>query len=444
MSVVHVVHCIDTEGPLHEPLSATFQRLDDIFGIKLEPSAETLAKLQNKQIDLKGLEDDVARTFAPHLLAYNDSWEKIDDMLRHVLSREFRMELPDSFGGGWIYNWHCLDIVGFKANPRRRDMGFHNVFDHYNEILKATGSGQDGVQFHYHPIPFSGSAHHCATHYFSHSPMIFEILARRIIDRAWFPSVNRPGFHTTRPDSHWFMEQFIPFDFASQAGKDDYSNQKDLSNGRYGDWRRAPDSWTPYHPSHDDYQTPGNGRRWIARCLNVGTRLRLMDQEDVNAAFDQARRGDAVVLAFTNHDFRDIRPDIREVRKMLASASRRFPDVQFRYCEGRQAMRAALGLPERKPINFELKLEDGRLSVVSDKPIFGPQPFLAMKLHDGHYFHDNLDFQQPGKAWSYVFDEHTIPLAAIEAIGIAASDDTGNVSVARLFPASGKSDHANC
>ena len=31
-----------------------------------------------------------------------------------------------------------------------------------------------------------------------------QILSRRIIDRSWFPSTNRPGFQVTRPDSHWF------------------------------------------------------------------------------------------------------------------------------------------------------------------------------------------------------------------------------------------------
>ena len=43
---------------------------------------------------------------------------------------------------------------------------------------------------------------------------------------------------------------------------------KDLKN-----WNYAPRSWKPYHPSHDDYQKIGKSRRWIARCLNVGTRI---------------------------------------------------------------------------------------------------------------------------------------------------------------------------
>ena len=38
-----------------------------------------------------------------------------------------------------------------------------------------------------------------------------------MIDRQWFPAAHRPGFHVIRPDSHWFLEQFVPFDYSSQA-----------------------------------------------------------------------------------------------------------------------------------------------------------------------------------------------------------------------------------
>ena len=39
---VYVVHCVDTEGPLHESVEATFERLKAIFGIDLEPSVALL------------------------------------------------------------------------------------------------------------------------------------------------------------------------------------------------------------------------------------------------------------------------------------------------------------------------------------------------------------------------------------------------------------------
>lgn len=47
--IVHIVHHVDTEGPLYESLEETFARLNDILGEKLniEPTRENLLKLQN-------------------------------------------------------------------------------------------------------------------------------------------------------------------------------------------------------------------------------------------------------------------------------------------------------------------------------------------------------------------------------------------------------------
>ena len=48
----------------------------------------------------------------------------------------------------------------------------------------------------------------------------------------------------------------------------------DFKLGRSGDWRRAPRNGI-YILSHDDYQTPGNCRRWIGRALNVLIELQV-------------------------------------------------------------------------------------------------------------------------------------------------------------------------
>lgn len=438
-SDVHVVHCIDTEGPLRESLEATFERLRAMYGLEFEPDADTLRQLQAKAIDLNGLEAEVARSLSPALLAYHDSWESIDAMLQEVMSQEFRRRQPDSYGQDWVINWHCLDHVGFVANPRQRDLGFHRVFDHYRAVLQRYPGTRDAIHFHHHPVTFSRAAHLCATHYFAHVPMVFEILARRIIDRHWFPCVNRPGFHVTRPDSHWFLEQFIPFDFANQASAEDYSRQRDLAAGRFGDWRRAPVTWEPYHPSHDDYQVPGHCRRWIARCLNVGTRLRLLSEADVELAYEEAEQRRPVVLAVTNHDFRDIRPDIDRVRDLLAEAGRRHPSVRTRYCEAREAMRLAFGMPlDDQEFRLGLEREGQVLRVRATARTFGPQPFLAIRTASGEYFHDNLDFQTPFREWSYTLDENNFLPEAVSHVGVAASDEYGNVSVTVLDVSAGE------
>ena len=444
-ATVHVVHCIDTEGPLYESVEATFERLRGIFGLDLEASSATLKRLQAGELDLGGLEAAVQKVVDPHLLAYNDTWDKVDALLAECLSPAFRDRSPDSFGGGWVYNWFCVDHVDYEVNPRRRDMGYHNVFDHYRALLRETGSGQDGLHFHYHPHSFGKEAHRCATHWWASSDSLSQTLTRRVIDRQWFPAANRPGFHVIRPDSHWFLEQYVPFDFSSQAmlpaGPD--AAQADLEGGRLGDWRRAPADWQPYHPAHDDYQVPGGCRRWIARCLNIGTRYRLLAERDVRQAFLEAREGRPVVLAVTNHDFRDMRPDIDGVRDLLARVGADVPGVSFRFSEAVQAMRDALRLPAEPPCELELGLNavgDAKhvLRVTSPTATFGPQPWLALKTVAGTYHHDNFDISTPFHEWQYVFDEETFPLGALSAVGVAANNALGLTTVSNLDPRTGR------
>jgi hypothetical protein len=133
-----------------------------------------------------------------------------------------------------VYSWFVVDHVGYTDNPRRRDIGYHNVFDHYRRLLHETGSTHDDLQFHFHPMSTYREAHVCATSYLN-SPHLLETLARRIIDRGWFPSCFRPGFHAERPDAHWFLEQWLPFDFANQAMPDDadVERQRDLAAGAW-------------------------------------------------------------------------------------------------------------------------------------------------------------------------------------------------------------------
>jgi hypothetical protein len=427
-SAVHVVHCIDTEGPLHESVEATFERLRAIFGLDLEPSTALLRQLQAGDIDLGGKEAAIRKVVDPHLLAYNDTWDKIDAMLTECTSAGFRDRMRDSDGRGWVYNWFCVDHVDYDANPRRRELGYHNVLDHYLGVIRDSGSERDGVQFHYHPHNFRREAHRCATHWWASSDSLQQILCRRVIDRQWFPAAHRAGFHVLRPDSHWFLEQYVPFDLSSQAivPSEEDKAQSGLDSGRWGDWRRAPATWEPYHPAHDDYQARGACRRWIARCLNVGTRYRLLSEVDVRQAF------------------RDIRPDVDGVRGLLALVGRDFPDVPVKFCEAVEAMRGALALTPEPACELEVSLHAcgdsaHALEIRSTVPTFGPQPWLALKTVAGTYHHDNLDIDEPFHRWRYVFDEETFPLPDLSAVGIAANNSRGVTTVLNLDPATGQS-----
>lgn len=425
---VYIVHCVDTEGPLYEPIDSTFKRIKDIYGFEIEATTENLTKLQNRQINLNGYEKAVAEMLDNNLISTFGTWDQIDNMLNKITSVEFRNQFLDSNGEGWIYNWFCMDHVGFNGyNPRRRDAGHHNIYDYYDRRIKNNKS-RDIIQWHYHPLPISGDYNASGISYIA-SKNIFEILSRKIIDRMFFPAAFRPGFHTERPDSHWFLEQWIPFDYSNQAVKGIDTNQPDLSEGRFGDWRRAPLEWIPYNPSHDDYQSKGNCRRWIARCLNMHTRLREITINDFKDGFEMARNGRPVIISFTNHDFRDMGYDIDKIRDMIKTVVAEYPDVKFYYTDAITAMRKVLGLKVEN-IELQMSLDKNKkvISVNSNRKIFGPQPYLALKTVTGQYYWDNFDFQSENQ-WTYTFDFNTLDLRAIEKIGIAANSFDGTTEV---------------
>ena len=340
MGKIYFVHCIDTEGPLYETMDATFERVKQLFGIKIDATVSNLEKLQHGEIDLDGKEKEVAKVLDASLICTYKNFEEIEHMLTKLNSKEFRAgeDMRDCNGQGWKCSWFCMDHVGFLGeNPRMRIAGYHSIYDWYiNRINYSCG---DIIQWHYHPLPVNGNYNACGINYVS-SGNVFEILARKIIDRRFFPAVYRPGFHTERPDSHWLLEQWIPFDYANQAMiEEGNTEQRDNKKGRLGNWIGAPTTWEPYHPDYEDYRKIGNCKRVIARCLNMNTRLRTISMADFQQAFCEAQKGKDQLVSFTDHDFRDICYDIELMRRMIKECAEMYSDVEFEFCNALEGMR---------------------------------------------------------------------------------------------------------
>lgn len=432
MAILHIVHCIDTEGPLSESLVATFERVKSVFDVDLPANIGNLQKLQRQEIPLGGHERTLAQMLAPALLAYNSSWESIHAMLLDLMSDDFRRRQVDDFGNGWVYSWHCMDHMYYPVNPRHKDVGYGNVFRYYQDILKETGSTQDEINWHFHPTSITGNPLHAATSYLNSYPVLLEILCRRVLEDGWFPTVNRPGFNAERPDSHAFLEQWIPYDYANQAHEDEV-DQPDLMGGRFGDWRRSPRTWRGYHPAFEDYQQEGTCRRTIFRCLNVGTRCRSLKEAHVVEAFQEAASTGCAVLAFADHDYRDIRADVEEVRSLIGRVRPKFPNVQIQHSGAHAAARSLQNVESAPAPILTLEIQGNTVIVkLMAGHIFGPQPFLAIMDKSGRVFHDNFDIQDPGKSWSYTLDEQTLQINAIKKIGVATAGRYGHYTCQRI------------
>ena len=437
--VVYIVHHIDTEGPLHEPVAESFKRIEATFGIQLKiaKTESNLRKLALGQLTVGNadMSRDLAKILDPHLMNLHSNWKKIGSMLKKILSKGYRDAMKDSFGGGWIFNWHIMDHIGFKTNERGRDLGYLKVFNFYEKMLKQTRSTQDAVHWHFHPISFFREAHIAAGSYENSYPEIHQVICRRLIEKSWFPKVNRAGFHTERPDSSWFLEQWLPFDPSNQALLgEEKQTQKDAINGRFGDWSGAPHDWSVYHPDFYDWRKPGAMRRTIARILNLHARFRNISESEIEKAFTKAKSGENVYLGVCNHDWRDMAVEIDGFRKILAPVAKRYPDVKFKFSESVEAFRKVLNYsPEAikdNAIDFDVELTHDVLHIKMLRgESFGPQPYLAMKTLKGDYFHDNLDFGKTKKDYFFTFDRTSIPISMIDKIGIAANDIYGNTCI---------------
>jgi len=439
---IFIVHHVDTEGPMREPISETFKRVENTFNIKIDfpRTKANLKKLQRGELigDNPLLIKQVKKLLSSHSLDLNEKWEDIDTMLYLIMNKKFRNHNPDSFSGGWIFNWHIMDHVGFKTNKRYRDLGYFKIFNHYKDIIKKTNSRQDGIHWHFHPISFFKEAHVSATSYENSFTEIHQILSRRLIEENWFPKVNRAGFHSERPDSNCFLEQWIPFDPSNQSVEiKDNEVQVDAINGRFGDWAGAPSDWSLYHPDIYDWRKKGHLNRVIGRVLNLDSRFRNISSEEIEKAFRIAKKGQDVYLGVTNHDFREMSVEIEMFRNMLQSISSKYPKVKYKFSESVEAFRNVLGLNQKEikenRIDFECVLKENVLSVdiVCGEP-FGPQPYLAIKTKNGEYFHDNLDFGEFKKTYFYTFDRYTVPIDDIEKISLASNDKYGNCCIINI------------
>jgi 2-hydroxy-3-keto-5-methylthiopentenyl-1-phosphate phosphatase len=437
-ATVHIVHHVDTEGPLYESIEETFKRIIEITGkdISINPTKENLKKIQRGEIDFWSIEDieKVKIITAPHLLNYKDSWYEVDEMLYRILSDEFRKKFQDSYGNSWIFNWHIMDHVGFETNPRHRDLGYLNIYDHYVDILSQTQSlEKDAIQWHFHPVHHTKRANFYATSYENCYTELHQILSRRLIDRNWFPIVNRAGFHTERPDSNWFLEQWMPFDASNQAiENDDY-----CSNGRFGDWKGAPNDWSIYHPDIYDWRKTGNCNRYISRVLNLKTRFRNITIEEIRKAFYKAQTEQSnIYLGITDHDFREISIEIEGFYQMLLQVSREFPEVKFCFSKAIDAFRSVLNInkEQENELILDSTIQGSVVSIyVKQGEPFGPQPYLAIKTKNGDYIHDNLDFGEFKKEYFYTLDIHTVPLEKVEEMKVASNDKFGNQCIIKII-----------
>ena len=126
----------------------------------------------------------------------------------------------------------------------------------------------------------------------------------------------------------------------------------------------------------------------------------------------------------------DMEKDFENVYKMLKSLHKSIK-LNLDFSDARDVFRNILKPPKKK-LRFRVKFKKNKIFISSNKDIFGPQPFLAIKTKNKKYFHENFFIKKPFREWIYTFDRHNVDTIDLDTFGFAANDNNGTTSLVKI------------
>ena len=160
----------------------------------------------------------------------------------------------------------------------------------------------------------------------------------------------------------------------------------------------------------------------------------------------EAHEHGSSILAFTNHDFRHLAPDIARLRNMIKIASQKWTQVRFKYSTAKHAARSHTKFSNTSPLGLKIAVAHkssslARLTAKTVQGIFGPQPFLAIRDKKGNYYFDNFDFDITPHSWHYSLDWQTFSLDSLDCIAVAAPTEGADAEIGIYDVVSGRTSY---
>jgi hypothetical protein len=294
------------------------------------------------------------------------------------------------------------------------------VRDHYLARWgKKIEQYSDEHCWHYHHPSPSGVGNEWNMDW-SQCPEFEQIISRQILERGWFPSSYRAGGTLMDPVSSRWVDSWFPVDFTNRA-------PVDVSG--YIDWSGGVNNWSLYHPGPENFMQPGHGRRFMARCLDLVTRMYQVKESDIEEAFERAARGQSAVVSAFDHDYRDIADRIDTFREMIGKVAKRYPLVPWSYAAPAEAVRNYAGIPQPRALGLRITAEGDGAIITADQEIFQSMPWLAVKAPGGAVTHEEAGLLRHGPCtWRWT------PRAGLlwEELAAAGSTFSGSSAVANF------------
>ena len=157
--------------------------------------------------------------------------------------------------------------------------------------------------------------------------------------------------------------------------------------------------------------------------MNIGTRHSVINKDHIQLAINEVKNGKKPIIAITNHDFREMKDDVKFINHLLNEEFNKHKNVNFKYCNVREALGLNCSIQ-----NFDYTFEGFNkniLRITTKDKLFGPSPFFGYKTMDKRYIFDNLTIVRPYFEWIYHFDNENVDITNINKIGLAANQITG-------------------
>ena len=373
MPKLHVVFCMDTEGPCDDPGNSELLK----------------------------------------------NWSHVDLAMDKLFEVKTRTQYHDSFGNNFKIGWFFLTWAGFNTNPRNRDFGHHKVRDHYRERWgKLMDDYGDEECWHYHHPPHSGIGNEWSADW-SSSKEYTNIISRQIIEREWFPVCFRAGGTIMGAELSQWVDRWFPFD---------YSNRAPLKFTEM-DWSDGVISWQPYQPDPIFFKQQGAGKRHMTRCMDLHTGMYVLSEEDIFKAFNEASLSGGSILSVFDHDYRDIESRVTAFLSKIQLVAKTFPNVAWEYSTPSDAIVNCIGKKTKNPLKIHTEFIGKKLNIKVNSKTHQEYPWVVVQDGNGVMRQIVSNIQKTSEhTWEIALDS----IKSINIIGVAASNDVGESSISRI------------
>ena len=347
-----------------------------------------------------------------------------------VMAESFRTSHRDSLGNPIRFTWYMLCgsiyACGVNTGPL---LPFELMQDNHADSIERWG---DELAFHYHTWIWSDPDGDTVYHWnqapdFSYCRADFDqTIAHMILDRAFYPSSFRSGWHYM--DSLWqrYLDELFPYRFENDHPN--YRTQTEEPIGNVYDWRRSPSAWAPYHPDPNDYQSVGSLRGWESRSRYI----KSLSKSQLEDAFVQALAGAPQLMTLFSHlKESDFPTQVSNLHAMLSEVHDSLPAVDFEYVTGRESMLKWRGGTDMTPPEIEVVWSDDNgvraALITTSEPIYQLEPFAALATAAGVYAHPSCVPSGPNR-WTLGYD-----LLDTLKVAVGVTDWFGNARV-RFLP----------